>query len=472
MKIYLLRGMAAMLVVSSFAMCTKTPNKIEKPVSTVTAQSPAVTTGEDEDIAADERQTVMDVSDPDYIVQPSQWYVDGTNIAPGSVVCIPAGTRGALLLKNFKGTADEPIIIVNKGGRVTFSTSITASYGFKTQNCQFFKILGTGAAGVKYGFDVNGGNIGMTMDDLSSDFEIANVEVRNSGFAGIMAKTDPSCDVATQRGRFTMRNIIIHKNYIHKTGGEGIYIGNSFYAEGITLACGRVLPHDIKTVKVYSNIIDSTGCEGIQVGSVISGCKVFNNTVKSPGLSPFASGQNNGIQIGEGSGGKCYNNMVKDAPGNGIIVLGLGDNLVYNNYIINAGAHGIFADSRYTPGPNFQFVNNTIISPGQDGIKLNSTIIPMNTVINNVIIDPGSGIAIHTMNSSVKLTAANNYISNDINTCGFVNYSADNYHLLSSSPLINAGVNVLSYGIVNDFFNTLRPAADDFDIGAAEYQEP
>jgi hypothetical protein len=61
--------------------------------------------------------------------------------------------------------------------------------------------------GLTYGFNVNGGNIGMTMDDLSSDFEISNVEVRNSGFAGIMAKTDPSCDVATQRGHFTMRNM-------------------------------------------------------------------------------------------------------------------------------------------------------------------------------------------------------------------------------------------------------------------------
>jgi hypothetical protein len=41
--------------------------------------------------------------------------------------------------------------------------------------------------------------------------------------------------------------------------------------------------------------------------------------------------------------------LIKNAPGNGIIVLGLGDNLVYNNYIINSGAYGIFADSRYTP---------------------------------------------------------------------------------------------------------------------------
>jgi hypothetical protein len=344
-----------------------------------------------------------------------------------------------------------------------------ARRAFKTQNCQYFKITGNGDPAIKYGFVVKGGNIGMTMDDLSSDFEVANVEVRNSAFAGIMAKTDPSCDVATQRGHFTMSNVILHDNYVHGTGGEGFYVGNSFYADGVSLACGKVLPHDVTNVKVYNNIIDSTGCEGIQVGSAIAGAEIYNNTVNRPGLKPFAAGQDNGIQIGEGTGGKCYNNLVKNAPGNGIIVLGLGDNLVFNNYIINSGAHGIFADSRYTPGPNFQFINNTIITPALNGIKLNSEIILMNTVINNVIISPGSGVAIARNNLSVKLTSLNNYVNNDINTCKFINYSADDFHLQSSSPLINAGANVLSYGVSVDYYGTSRPGGSAFDIGATEY---
>ncbi|RYU91494.1 right-handed parallel beta-helix repeat-containing protein [Mucilaginibacter terrigena] len=455
---YLICGIACALVLSTFAMCSK---------STMDKAKPTVTTqGEEVEPPVTDPQTNTDCT---YTVKPSEWFVDGANIPAGSVVCIPAGTRGALLLKNFKGTAAQPITIVNKGGKVTFKVAVTASYALKTQNCRYFKITGDGAEGIKYGFDLNGGNIGMTMDDLSSDFEIANVEVRNSGFAGIMAKTDPSCDVATQRGHFTMQNITIHKNYIHKTGGEGLYIGNSFYAFGSLIACGNVLPHDVKNVKIYNNIIDSTGCEGIQVGSAIADCKVYNNTVKSPGLSPFSAGQNNGIQIGEGTGGKCYNNLIKDAPGNGIIVLGLGDNVVYNNVIINAGANGIFADSRYTPGPNFQFINNTIVSPGADGIKMNSESIPMNTVINNAIIKPGSNLAIHKISSRVKLTALNNYISNDINACGFVNFNGDDFHLQPSSPLINAGANAASYGINADYYGTARPSGNAFDIGATEY---
>jgi hypothetical protein len=450
---YLTRWLVSVFVVSSFTMCAKVMENEQalNPVS--------------------DKQSFELITTCSYTVQPNEWFVDGTDVAAGSVVCIPAGIRGSLLLKNFKGTADSPIIIVNKGGKVTFSADVTASYALKTQNCQYFKILGNGDPTVKYGFDINGGNIGLTMDDLSSDFEVSNVEVRNSGFAGIMGKTDPSCDQATWRGHFTMRNIILHDNYVHKTGGEGFYIGNSFYAEGRSLSCGTVLPHDVVNVKIYNNLTDSTGCEGIQVGCAVTGCEIYNNTVKSPGLTPFAAAQNNGIQIGEGTGGKCYNNLVKNAPGNGIIVLGLGDNQVFNNYILNSGAHGIFADTRTTnPGPNFQFVNNTIVAPVLDGIRLYSETIPMNTVINNVIINAGSGTAIYRRSNNVKFTVSNNYINADIGSCKFVNYNIGDFHLQSTSPLIDAGANTSAYSVSFDYFGSARPSGIAFDIGATEYK--
>ncbi|WP_114940116.1 right-handed parallel beta-helix repeat-containing protein [Mucilaginibacter endophyticus] len=455
---YFIRMAAALLIVACFAGCSKSVNKIEKPVAAIPEQ-----------VNAQQSLATAAVSTYTYTVKTTDWMVDGTKIPAGATIYVPAGKRGSLLLKNLKGTAAAPIIITNKGGRVSFTTETTASYAFKTQNCQYFKVMGNGVSTIKYGFDVNGGNIGMTMDDLSTDFEIAAVEVRNSGFAGIMAKTDPTCDVATQRGRFVMKNVFIHDNYVHKTGGEGLYIGNSFYEDGVSTSCGTVLPHDVVNAKIYRNLVDSTGSEGIQVGSATSGCEIYSNTVKNPGRSPFSAYQDNGIQIGEGTGGKCYNNLVKNAPGNGIIVLGWGDNVVFNNYIINTKSYGIFADSRYTPGKNFQFINNTIIGSVLGGIKLNSETIPMNTVINNVLIQSASVQAIIRKSTGVKLTASNNYVSTDVNTCKFVNYGADNFHLQSSSPLINKGANVLSYGVKFDYYNAVRPSGSAFDIGATEY---
>ncbi len=454
-KDHLIRLIAGMLAISSFAMCTK--NNIEKPISPTTE-------------AASSNIKTQAISTFTYTVKPSDWMVDGTNIPAGATIFIPAGTRGSLLFKNLKGTAAAPIIITNQGGKAILTTSVTASYGFKTQNCSNFKVIGTGTASVKNGLVVNGGNIGMTMDDLSSDFEIAGVEVCNSGFAGIMAKTDPSCDAATWRGHFTMKNVFVHNNYVHKTGGEGLYIGNSFYADGVSLSCGTVLPHDIVNAKIYANFVDSTGSEGIQVGSAVSGCEIYNNMVVNPGMSPFSAYQDNGIQIGEGTGGKCYNNLISNAPGNGIIVLGLGNNQVFNNYILNSKSYGIFADSRYTPGPYFQFVNNAIINSQLGGIKLNSETIPMNTVINNVIVQSGgTSLAIIRKSTSVKLTALNNYITNDVSNVKYVNYNAGNFHLLSSSPLIKAGQNTTAYGVSFDYFSNARPPLSAFDIGAAKY---
>ena len=456
---YLMRGIIAIVALTSFTMCAKkmiNPG-IEAPLNGLSlASQPVYSAG-----------PPMDCT---YTISPSEWQVDGANIAAGSVLCIPAGIRGAILFKNLRGTSNKPIIIINKGGQVIITATLSAGYAFKTQNCRYFKVMGNGADGIKYGFAVDGGNIGMTMDNLSSDFEIKNVEVRNSGFAGIMAKTDPTCDIATQRGHFTMQNIFLHSNYVHNTGGEGFYVGNSFYADGVQAPCGIVLPHNVVNVKVFNNVTDSTGCEGIQVGSAISGCEVYGNTIKSPGVRPFASAQNNGIQIGEGTGGKCYNNVIKNAPGNGIIVLGFGDNLVFNNIILNAGENGIFADSRFTPGSNFQFINNTIIASASNGIKLDSELIPMNTVINNVIINSGSGAAVFKISLDVKLRASNNYISNDIAACKFVDYIRGDFHLQSSSPLIDAGKDVSSYGVTFDYYKNVRPSGSGFDIGATEYK--
>jgi hypothetical protein len=465
-KTYLLRLLACAFVVSCFSMCTKSVNEIEGQASETPAADPQL-------ISAATNVSLLDTSQPytgcTYTVKTSEWFVDGAKIPPGSVVCIPAGARGALLLKNFKGTAEKPIIITNKGGKVTFNAMVAATYAFKTQNCQNIKIVGNGDKATKYGFCVNGANLGMTLEMLTSDFEVAYVEVRNSKFAGIMAKTDPSCDAATRRGNFTMRNVSIHDNYIHNVGGEGIYLGNSFYAKGRILACGTILPHDVVNSKVYNNTTESTGCEGIQVGCATSGAEIYNNTVKRPGLDPFMSGQTNGIQIGEGTGGKCYNNLVKDAPGNGIIILGYGDNKVFNNYIINSGTFGIFADSRYTPGPNFQIINNTIIYPKQDGVKLNSETIPMNTVINNVMVISGTGVAVRRKSTRVRLTEANNYVVKNVTECGFVNYSAEDFHLLKTSPLISKGANALSYGVSIDFYGLSRNSPGGFEVGATAY---
>lgn len=399
-------------------------------------------------------------------IQPNQAVVDGSNIPAGSVVCLPAGTRGALLLKNFSGSPSAPITFINDGGQVVVKTSTSTSYGIKMENCKYFRFTGTGSND-KYGFKIDGGNNSFMIDKLSTNFEVNNFEISNSGFAGIMAKTDPSCDPATWRANFTMRDLSFHDNYVHHVKGEGFYIGNSFYNSGRDLSCGKILPHSIVNVKVYNNIVSNSGAEGIQVGCVIEGLKVYNNTVESFGVDPFAAFQNNGIQIGEGSGGLLYNNIVKNGPGNGLQILGYGDNVVFNNLVLNAGSFGIFADERFTPGNGFKFINNTIVNSGKDGIMLYSELVPMNHIYNNIIIGPRNGVFVGKK-SGVRVTETSNYYNADINSIKFVNASGGNYQLAAGSPAIDKGTNVSSYGVAIDYTNGARPAGGAFDIGAYE----
>jgi len=403
-----------------------------------------------------------------YTIKTSQTVVDGStlNLPAGSVVCIEAGSRGPLLIKNFQGQAGKPITFVNSNGKVNINASKSNGYGLKFSNCKYIKVAGNGSND-QYGIHVNGSHIGVSFEGLSTNWEISNVEISNIGFAGLMGKTDPTCDPATWNGNFTMRDVSIHDNYVHDVTGEGFYIGNSFYQGGRDLSCGKIKPHNIEGLRLFRNKIVNSGCEGIQVGCVTKGCEIFDNTIENFGKDPFANFQNNGLQIGEGTGGLCYNNIIKNGPGNGIICLGYGDNVVYNNIIINAGEYGVYADTRETPGKAFNFINNTIINSGNDGFMIAAGKIPMNNIINNIIVNPKSGKYINTRNSA-KVTSAGNFTTMNISEVKFVNSSGGDYRLAAGSPAIDKGVDVSSYGVTYDFSKTARPTGKGYDIGAFE----
>jgi hypothetical protein len=415
-----------------------------------------------------------------YVVPSNTYKVDGNalGLKPGAVICLSSANKYAnIVFVNINGTAEQPITITNCGGTVNINGT-GKSFGLKTENSKYFRITGSSAA--TYGIKISGSNLGITLDKLSTNFEVDHVEIYNIGFAGIMAKTDPTCDDATIRGNFTMRDISLHHNYVHETGGEGFYVGNSFYKDGVNNAtCGVRLPHAIEGAKIYNNIVKNSGWEGIQVGSATVGAAIYNNTIENYGTKNV-NNQRNGLQIGEGTGGLCYNNLIKTGPGNGMVVLGLGDNVIHDNIIVNAGAIGIFCDERYTPGPGFKFLNNTIIAPGTDGIRIYADLVPMNVIMNNIIVSPGSygtyksprttaDSYVYKLSTNVKLTMSNNYFTQDIASVKFVNAAASNYRLVSGSPAINKGGVITDYSIATDFYQKARIKGAAVDIGAAEY---
>lgn len=405
--------------------------------------------------------------------------VDGTllNLQPGSVICLSAAKKYQnIVFRNIVGTGANPILITNCGGTAVVNGT-GKPYTIKTENSKYFKIKGGTGSG--YGIRLTGGHMGLTLEKLSTNFEVNNIEVHHVGFAGIMAKTDPTCDDATIRGNFVMRNILLHDNYVHDTGGEAFYVGNSFYETGMTLSCGTRLPHTIEGLRIYNNKIVRAGWEAIQVGCAITGAIVFKNWIENYGYKnePY---QNNGIQFSQGTKGICYRNWINAGPGMGINVVGYGDSYLHDNLIINTGSFGIFCDERTTRDlPGFQIINNTIINPGTDGIRMYNEYVP-GVIYNNIIVNPGNyskyvyprtsnDAYVYKINKSIPVTLSNNIFTTNINDLQFRDPLVHNYRLKDISPARDAGRNVIEFNIINDYYGLLRLRGTAFDIGASEY---
>ena len=414
------------------------------------------------------------------------------NVSPGDTVCIEAGTRSALRLRNFEGTADKPITFINSGGKAIFSS--TSWYGVLIQNSQYFRFTGTGSEDT-YGFKVSRSQThGIRVGWKSENFEIDHVEITGTGGTGISTQTNGVCsdgstndfdfdndgtytndkDDVVNRDNFTQRNSVFHHNYLHNIGTEGFYLGSSFFGQEKTVSCAsgneRIYNPVLHGVHVYDNVIEDTGWDAVQVGSATADCTIHHNKIYRDSLDNV-KWQHAGIRNNFGSTCHIYNNLVKDSGRQGIFVDGYGGNQVYNNIIVNAGR--IVADSgiyiaRASQKGNLSIFNNTIINPSQYGIHYRNESGTNNVIENNLTVNPGQGTtkAIYTSGFEDNVEVANNLALESIEDVKFTNPSADDYSLQEVSPVIDVGK---QQDIKIDYRDGLRPQGDSFDIGATEY---
>lgn len=421
----------------------------------------------------------LDCSACTYVVPSNTTIVDGLKlgIQPGNVLCLSAANQyTGMIFRNIVGAPGNPVIIRNCGG-VARIDGTGKGYTLRTERSQHIRI--TGGSEKPYGIQVFGGRMGVMLETLTTEVEVDRIEVFNTGFAGIMAKTEPTCNDETIRGNFIMRNVSLHHNYVHDTGGEGFYIGHSFYTKGITLSCGVRLPHEIHGVKIYNNIVVNSGWEAIQVGSAPKGAMVFNNRVENYGMANVTY-QNNGVQFGEGAPGTFFSNYINGGKGVGLVVVGNGDNFIHDNVFVNTGTMGIFVDEREDRGAGFRIINNTIINPGTDGIRLYSEYVP-NVVMNNLVVNPGyfsyyvyprssADSYLYLLNKQVPVTKANNIFTNDLSSLRFVSAAGNNYRLSTGSVAIDAGADISMYKITTDYAKQPRVKGLGVDVGALEFQ--
>jgi hypothetical protein len=313
--------------------------------------------------------------------------IDGikSGIKPGDTIFVMAGKRDAFVLDNITGTAKKPVVIINHGGRVIINTK--KPYGISFENSVHFKITGTGSSDT-YGFEIaSTGNHGLVVAEFSSFCEADHLDIHHVNFAGIVAKTDPNCSRKDLR-YFIMQNLSFHDNYIHDTVAEGFYVGYSWYPVR-DYKCGQdslLYPHEIRGIRIYNNITINTGQEGIQVGSGTKDVMIYANKVLNYGVRNELW-QNHGVQIGQGTTGHFFNNIVSTGPAEAISLFGGGNNLVYNNIIINSGASAIYQNDRSAvAGTNYQITNNAIINPAEYGVTTVSDRTIGNKIADNTIV--------------------------------------------------------------------------------------
>src|SRR5688572_7300740 len=185
--------------------------------------------------------------------------VDGTalGVVPGDVIGLEAGERSRLIITNINGTAANPVIIANLGGKVRVGNDGSPA-AISITNSSHFKLLGDGDPALKYGIEVHRATAGqgVQISGGSTKFEIGFLHVHHVYYAGFMSKDDPTCASGVpgpyNRGNFTQEDVSFHDNYVHDAGGEGFYLGSSFYTGTSVGSCGTVLPHDIAGMPVFN----------------------------------------------------------------------------------------------------------------------------------------------------------------------------------------------------------------------------
>jgi len=426
------------------------------------------------------------------------------DVRPGDMVCIAAGLRGDLLLRNFQGTAEDPITFINLRGQVVIHSGI--SHGILVQNSRFFRLTGTGTDDIQYGLKVvTSTNVGIDIGYKSSDFEIDHIEVSGVGGAGISAKTEAVCsdgssndydydgdgiklgdpDDVVNRNNFTQYNLAFHDNYIHDVGTEGIYVGSSFYV-GQEARCNSgtetIYAPIIEGVSIHNNKITDTGWDGIQVGSATENCSIHYNEIlrDSQANEPY---QQSSIMNNPGSVCNIHSNFIQNGGGPGIFVQGNGGNIIYNNLIVNPGQNkpfgnncgdGITVIDGSNPGNSIYILNNTVVTPKNFGINFASDKGADNRIQNNIIVAPGSyylcgeDAYIQVWRHTNVLTA-NNLKSTTLAEIKFIAPASNNYAIRSDSPAVDSGIN-WNLGVAPvDYAGISRPQGKSYDIGAYEF---
>ena len=279
-------------------------------------------------------------ANPDVRLDTSVTYVtDGAyGIQPGDTVCLEGGRRPRLQFREFHGTAADPIVITNCPGEVVKIGGYVA-YGLLLKDTRHVRVVGQ-RVGSDAGIQIDGRGttkVGLALDWAPSFVEVAHLEIYDTSFAGVKVDTD---DVDRFGPEAIIEGIHLHHLFVHRTGGEGAYIGS-------TSAPSDNIP--MYRSRFANNVFAETDWDGFQIQNTRGGVVVEHNVIAWSGRdAPEAHSK--GLQIGDNSAVTVRNNVIHESASQGLAIFASGGVRVYGNVLSRTG--GVFIDNRRVTWPD------------------------------------------------------------------------------------------------------------------------
>jgi parallel beta-helix repeat protein len=378
------------------------------------------------------------------------------SVGPGDLVTVRPGNYAGFHLET-SGTPAAPIQFrAEPGVLINQPNPVRTQHGTNLENASHiildgFAVTGMQRAGVR--------SVGVDGDTFASHVTIRNVHSYNNGYWGILTGF--------------VDDVLIENNITSGSAVEhGIYVSNS----GDRPVIRNNVVFDNRGNGIHMNGDASLGGDGLISDALVSGNIIYNNAkLNAQGVPGGGSGINmDGVQDSR-----------------------IENNLLYNNHASGISLYSIDGAEGST---NNEVVNNTVYQAADARWALNiqqgST---GNAVRNNVLISqhPTRGSIDISQNSLAGFTSDYNVVMQRFTTDGgdsiqtlaqwrastgqdmhslvatagqlFVNPAAvgGDYHLLTTSPAINAGTGLLAPPV--DLDGRARPVGAAFDIGAYEW---
>jgi len=269
------------------------------------------------------------------------------------------GRYTSFAIYNIKGTAEKPIVFINKGPVLIGGNQIHGAI-FSGEH---FKILGNGDKSLKYGIYFS--SLGK---DQYPHFRLKIASSKNVEIAFCDISNAANGIIQIPGASSTITDGYYHDNYFHNVGKVTLKKPCNAINLGTANLSTDISSYSFKNFRIENNLFDSLAGNAIEVFK--GEFTITNNHIKHYGLAKIINCQS-AILLGTNATGEIKGNVVDSSSGTALVILGYGNINVENNSFTHLSAalsetqdivtiDGTLARKENMPLLKLNFKDNTI----------------------------------------------------------------------------------------------------------------